>query len=153
MSAKGHENFKLVNLTPPAAIIDDSAVTVAELDTQGWDHARIVAILGATDIAVTALKVAESDASGSGFAAVTGLVFGTSTDIDGNTSVLPSATDDNGLFVFDIDLRGRKRYLDVWATVGDGAAGTFIAIIAELFRGDAMPITVAGHGTTGMLKL
>ena len=82
-----------------------------------------------------------------------GAVFGTSTDIDGNTSALPSATDDDKFFVVDIDLRGRKRYLDVSATIGDGSAGTFIAIFAELFRGDAMPITVAGHGAGGMLKL
>jgi hypothetical protein len=153
MSAKSIENFKLVNLTPPAAIIDDSAVTVAELDTKNWDHARIVVILGATDIAMTALKVTESDTSGSGHADVTGMVFGTSTDIDGNTSALPAADDDNGIFVFDIDLRGRKRYLDVSATVGDGAAGTYVAIIAELYRGESMPTTVAGHGCAGMLKL
>lgn len=153
MSAKSIENFKLVNLTPPAAIIDDSAVTVAELDTKGWGHARIIVILGATDIAMSALSVTESDTSGSGHAAVTGLVYGTSTDIDGNTSALPTADDDNGLFVFDIDLRGRKRFLDLSATVGDGAAGTYVTIIAELFRGEAMPITVAGHGCAGLLKL
>lgn len=153
MSQKHHENFKLVNLTPPAAIIDNSAVTVAELDTKGWDHVRIIVALGATDIAMTVLKVTESDTTGSGHADVTGLVFGTSTDIDGDTSVIPTATDDNGFFVFDIDMRGRKRFLDLGATVGDGAAGTFIAIFAEMFRGEAMPTTVAGHGAAGMLKL
>jgi hypothetical protein len=153
MGAASIENFKLVNLTPPAAIIDNSAVTVAELDTKGWDHARIIVILGATDIAMSALKVTESDTTGSGHADVTGLVYGTSTDIDGSTSVLPTADDDNGIFVFDIDLRGRKRFLDMGATVGDGAAGTYVTIIAELFRGDTMPTTVAGHGCAGMLKL
>ena len=145
------QQVKYVNLTPPAAIIDNSAVTVAELDTLGWDYANIVAILGATDIAMTALSVTESDASGLGHAAVTGLVYGTSTDIDGNTSALPTATDDNGFFVFQIDLRGRKRYLDVSATVGDGTAGTFITIIAILSRGDTGPSTVAGMGAAGVL--
>jgi len=148
-----HRNFKLVSVTPPAAIIDDSAVTTAEIDTQGWDWARIIVYLGATDIAMTALKITESDASGSGHADVTGLVYGTSEDIDGDTSALPAADDDNGFFIFDIDLRGRKRYLDVGATVGDGAAGTYITILAELFRGDTRPTTVAGHGAGGMLEL
>lgn len=147
------ENFKLVAVTPPAAIIDDAAVTTAEIDTLGFAHARIIVVLGATDIAMTALKVTESDTSASGHADVTGLVYGTSTDIDGSTSALPSATDDDGFFVFDIDLRGRKRYLDVAATVGDGTTGTYITILAELFTADAMPTTVAGHGCTGMLKL
>lgn len=144
---------KFVNLTPPAAIIDNSAVTVAELDTLGYDHAQIVVILGATDIAMSALSVTESDASGSGHAAVTGLVYGTSTDIDGTTSTLPAADDDNGIFLFDIDLRGRKRYLDMSATVGDGTAGTFITIIAVLSSADESPTTVAGTGCAGVLQL
>jgi len=145
------QQIKYVNLTPPAAILDNTAITVAELDTLGWDYARIIVILGATDIALTVLKVTESDASGSGHADVTGLVFGTSTDIDGSTSALPTATDDNGFFVFQIDLRGRKRYLDMGATIGDGTAGGFVTIIAELSRGDTGPTTVAGMGATGVL--
>ena len=153
MSAQAIENFKLVGVTPPAAIIDNAAATTAEVDTKGWDHCRIIAYLGATDIAMTVLKVTESDTSGSGHADVTGAVFGTSTDIDGSTSTLPSATDDNNFFVVDIDLRGRKRYLDVSATIGDGTSGTFITIWAELYRGESLPTSVAGHGAGGMLKL
>ncbi len=56
---------------------------------------------------------------------VTGLVYGTSAGIAGTTSALPTATDDNKCFKFEIDLRGRKRYLDLVATCGDGATGTF----------------------------
>jgi len=147
------QKVKYVSMTPPAAIIDDSAVTVAEIDTVGWDYLTIVCQVGATDIAMTALKVTESDASASGHADVTGLVFGTSTDIDGNTSALPSATDDDGFFVFNIDLRGRKRYIDMGAVVGNGSAGTFIAIFGILSRGDTGPNTVAGMGATGALEL
>ena len=51
------QNVKLVNLTPPAAIVDDASFTVAELDTKGWDYAQIVVQLGATDTAMTALAV------------------------------------------------------------------------------------------------
>lgn len=147
------ENFKLFSVTPPAAIIDNAAATTAEIDTKGWDHCRIIAYLGATDIAMVALKVTESDTTGANHADVTGLVFGTSTDIEGATSALPSATDDNKFFVFDINLRGRKRFLDVSATIGDGSAGTYVAIFAELYRGEALPVTKAGHGVGGMLKL
>ncbi len=147
------ENYKLMSITPPAAIVDDASATTAEIDMKGWDHARIVVALGATDIAMTALSVTESDTTGSGHAAITGAVFGSSLDIDGNTSALPSATDDNGFFVVDIDMRGRKRFLDVVATAGNGSAGTYIAIHAELFRGDVMPVTVAGHGATGLLQI
>lgn len=133
------KNVKYVAVTPPAAIVDNASYTTGEIDTLGFAYLTIVAHLGATDIAMTALKVTESDTSGSDHADVTGLVYGTSTDIDGNTSALPSATDDNKFFVFNIDLRGRKRYIDVTATAGDGTAGTFLTIIGILSRGATGP--------------
>ena len=135
------QNIKYVAVTPPAAIIDNASATTAEIDTLGFDYLTVVAHLGATDIAMTALAVTESDTTGSGHANVTGLVYGTSTDIDGNTSALPSADDDNKFFVFQIDLRGRKRYIDVTATCGDGAAGTYLTIIGMLSRADDTPVT------------
>ena len=82
---------------------------------------------------MAALAVQESEASDmTGAVDVTGLVFGTSTNTAGSTSALPSATDDNKFFVFKIDLRGRKRYLDLIATAGDGTAGTFLTAFAIL---------------------
>lgn len=147
------QNMKYVSLTPPAAIIDDASVTVAELDTKGWDYCKIVVYLGATDIAMTALTVTESDTAGSGHANVTGLIWGTSADIEGTTSTLPSATDDNKFFIFDINLLGRKRYLDVTATIGDGTAGAFIAIWAELSRAKETPIAASTRGAQQILRV
>jgi len=146
------EHVKYVAITPPAALIDNASATTAEIDTQGWDYLTIVAHLGATDIAMTALKVTESDTTGSGHADLTGLVYGTSTDIDGSTSALPTATDDNGFFVFNIDLRARKRFIDVTATVGDGTSGAYLTIIGILSRGDTAPTSVSGMGATGVLQ-
>lgn len=137
------QNIKYVSITPPGAILDNASATTAEIDTLGFDYLNIVCQVGATDIAMTALKVTESDTSGSDHADVTGLVFGTSTDIDGNTSALPSATDDNKFFVFQIDLRGRKRYIDLTATMGDGTAGGYFAAFGLLSRGDDSPTTEA----------
>jgi len=151
--SKQFDNFKMASVTPPAAIVDNASFTTAEVDTAGWDMARIVVYLGATDIAMAALKVTESNTSASGHADITGAVFGTSTDIDGSTSALPTATDDNKFFVVDLDLRGRKRYLDVVATAGDGSTGTYAAIWCELYRGDAMPSSKTGHGVGGMLRV
>ena len=147
------ERVKYLSITPPAAIVDNASLTTAEIDTKGYDHCTIVCYLGATDIAMTALKVTESDASGSGHADVTGLVYGTSVDIDGATSSLPSANDDNKFFVFDVDLRGRKRYLDVTATVGNGDTGAFVTILAILSQADTAPVTKAGMGVAGFLAV
>jgi hypothetical protein len=146
------QNFKLVSMTPPALIVDNTDYTVAEIDTAGYEYANIICYLGATDIAMAALKVTESDTTGSGHADVTGLVMGTSTDINGNTSALPSSTDDDKFVRFDIDLRGRKRYLDMVATAGDGSAGTYMAVFAILWPKIA-PNTVAECGCDTVLRV
>ena len=71
--------------------------------------------------------------------------FAESTNSAGGTSSLPSATDDNKFFVFDVNLQGRKRYLDLSATCGDGSAGTFACAWAELYRGEKVPATATIH--------
>lgn len=147
------QDMKFVNLTPPAAIVDDASLTVAELDTKGWDYCQIVLILGATDIGVTAMQITESDVTASGHTAVTGLVWGTSLDIEGATSVLPSATDDNGFHVAEIDLRGRKRFLDATITVGDGTSGGYYTVIAILSRGENVANTNTARGTTQICRV
>ena len=147
------QSVKYVSVTPPAAIVDNASYTTAEIDTYGWDYAKIVCYVGATDIAMTALKVQESDSSGSGHADVTGLVYGTSSDVGGSTSTLPSATDDNKFFVFNIDLKQRKRYLDLVATAGDGSAGTFMSAHCELSRGAEAPNTAAAAGAGNILRV
>lgn len=143
---------KIVGITPPAAIIDNAAATTAEIDTLGFDYATIYVYFGAMDIAATTMKVTESDTAGSGHADVTGLIFGTSNTIAGSASTLPSATDDNKFFAFEIDLRGRKRYLDLSLTLGDGAAGTYVAAFVILERAANMPTTAALRGCSQILR-
>ncbi len=101
---------------------------------------------------MTALTITESDTSGSGHAAVTGLVWGTSTNLDGSTSALPSSTDDNTFQIADIDLRGRKRYIDVTATVGNGTAGAFVTILGILSRASQTPRTISDVGANEVLR-
>lgn len=124
------QNVKVVNVTPPAAIKDNASFATTTIDTAGFNKVAIYFALGATDIAMTALKVQESDDSGmSGAADITGAVYGAT-----GAPALPSADDDNKIFGFFIDLKGRKRYLDVVATAGDGSTGTFGACTAHLYN-------------------
>lgn len=146
------QTTKFLNITPPAAIVDNASWATVEIDTLGWDFLQIVAILGATDIAMAALAVTQSDTSGSGHANITGLVWGTSTNTDGTTSALPSAGDDNTIQLAEIDLRGKKRYIDVTATGGDGSAGAFLCIIAILSRGKDAPVTATERGCNEILR-
>lgn len=146
------QQTKFVSITPPGAIVDAAAYTTASIDTLGWDYCQVGVYLGATDIAMVALAMQESDTDGS-FADITGLVFGTSNQISGSASTLPSATDDNKFFVFDIDLRGRKRYLNLDATAGDGTAGTYLTAFAILSRGKDGPVTAAERGASQILRV
>jgi hypothetical protein len=142
---------KMVSVTPPAAKLDNASATTAEIDTLGYRFAVINVYLGDTDIAAAALKVQESDVSGSGFADITGTRFGTDNQDTGAASALPSANDDNKFFQIFIDLRGRKRYLDVVFTAGDGTTGTFAAIWCELYRGEKAPRLASESGVAQRL--
>jgi len=133
----------------PAAILDDSSATASEIDCKGASYAEIVLQLGATDIAVTALKLQEGDTSGGSFTDVSGADFDGGENTDGVALALPSATDDNQTCAFQVNLVGRKRFLKVVATFGDGTAGGFIAGITRLSRQSVMPdidATIANGG-------
>lgn len=148
------QNQKVVMLTPPAAIVDNAAFVTTRLDTLGWEYCTIYCFFGAIDIAMVTLKVQESDADTMvGAADISGLVYGTSTLPESSTtSSLPSATSDNSIFAFDISLIGRKRYLDVSATGGDGAAGTYLTIVAVLSRAKEAPNTASERGLAAVLR-
>lgn len=146
---------KIQMVIQPAAIVDNTAFTTAEIDTAGFDYCQIYVAVGATDIAMAVLKVQESNTSGSGMADISGLDFDGDTAIGGSAAALPSATDDNKVFACDIDLRGRKRYLDLSATAGDGAAGTFAVAWAVLSRGEegVGPSTPSDRGCENILRV
>ena len=144
---------KFVQVIPPVAIKDNTAWVSGIIDTIGWAYCTIIVNLGATDIAVALLKVQEALTSGGSYSDVDGLVFGTSNNISGSASTLPSATDDDTLFAFDIDLKDRLRFLDLQATAGNGAAGSFMSAIAILSRGKQAPITAAQRGASQILRV
>jgi hypothetical protein len=132
---------KIVSITPPAAIIDNASATTASVDCKGWDYAVITVYLGAMDIAVSAMKLQEAD-DDSTYADITGATF---------AAALPQATDDNKFYRFFVDLKGRKRYLDLVLTLGDGAAGTYCTAWAELSRGENAPYDATTRGLGGQV--
>jgi hypothetical protein len=134
-------------LTPPQ-LIDNATAATTEIDTvqngMKYDYVDIYLITGAMDIGITALKVTESDTSGSGHADIPGATF---------ASALPGATDDNKIWHFGLDCRGRKRYLDLNFTCGDGTAGVYCCAIALLSRAHESPNTAAKRGFAGEILM
>lgn len=149
---------KLFAVLNPAAILDNTSPTTNVIDCSGFNHVRIVVWLGATDIALTALKLQEADAASdattlTGGADITDSVFGTAANDTGSASTLPSATDDGKFYTFEVDGRGRKKFLKPVITIGDGAAGGFIVCWAELDRGEVVPSTAASKGVAQNMRI
>jgi hypothetical protein len=68
-------------------------------------------------------------------------------------AALPGATDDNKLYAVQVDMRGRKRYLDLTLTGGDGAAGTYAAAFAVLHNPQEAPDSAEERGFAGELSV
>jgi hypothetical protein len=132
--------------------LDNATATSYVIDTAGVDYVNIDVVIGATDIALTALKVQESDAitnsttltSG---ADITGLVYGA------NGSTLPSATDDNKIFSFEINTQGRKRYLQLVAVAGNGTTGVALAAQYNAGKVANQSLDAAGKGVAAVLNV
>jgi hypothetical protein len=138
------QQAKYVAAIKPAAILDNTSATATVVDTTGYDYATVIVQLGATDIAVTALKLQASSTSGGTYADITGATFDGGSGMGGATLALPSATDDGQTCVFQVDMRGKEPFLKLVATFGDGTSGGFIAAVAVLSRGKIAPTTSTG---------
>ena len=134
------------NDDPVGAYGDANPVSV---DTLGFSRADIYVIVGATDIAATALGVYSGTAAASGaddsdYTAVTGLqASGASGD-----GRLPQADDDNKVFHFGIDLKNDdiKQYLALDCTAGNGTAGTYFAAFVVLSQAEEAPTSDTERG-------
>ena len=141
MSMYGYER-KIVQAIAPL-LVDNASATAVEIDTQGFAAMDVIVHVGATDIAISALKLTECDTSG-----------GTFTDVSGGTfTTLPSATDDNKFWVWHVDLRGKKRFFKVVCTVGDGTLGANVAAQAELYRAAITPSSATTRGAAAELNI
>jgi len=144
---------KYVTAIAPTAIIDDASAVAAEIDLQDAAYAEIILQLGATDIAITALKLQESDTSGGSFVDVAGATFDGGLNTEGVALALPSATDDGQTLAFQVNAIGRKRFLKVVATFGNGTAGGFIAGVARLSSLGKVPTVDTSLASGGICRV
>ena len=123
----------------------DTNPTESYVDTLGFDSALVLISLGATGASgISALKLQESDASGSGYTDIVDFDGdSTYTDIEGSTLALPGAGNDDEVWVVHIDLRGRKRYLK--CVVDSATNASVLGVTAVLGRAGESIATNAGH--------
>lgn len=137
----------------PAAIIDNASATATAIDCQGYSYLEVPVQLGATDIAVTALRLEESDLIGSGYVDIPGANFNGGSNVDGVALALPIATDDNQPHVFQVNLVGRRRFIRVVCTFGDGVAGGFVAATARLSSANFLPPLSTDKAAGGICRV
>ncbi len=153
-------DYKVLEVIAPAAIVDAAAFTSNVIDTLGADFLEIIVHFGAMDIAVSAMKLTEAEIATNGTTLdagtvvdITASIVGTAALDTGVTSALPSASADNTYFKYEIDLRGRKRYIKLNLTGGDGSAGTYAEATAMLKRLEKVPVTAAQKGCAQVMRI
>lgn len=133
------QKAKYVAAVSPAALIDNASATAAAIDCKGARYAEIIGVQGATDIAMTALKLQECETSGGSYADIPGATFSAGLDTDGTALALPSATDDNQIPVFQVNMDKRMRFIKVVATFADGSVGGYFTAVARLSELSKVP--------------
>ena len=130
-----------------AASVAASATHSHEIDTAGFKYASIDVVYSpftaATASYASVLKVQESDTSGSGQADISGLSI---------TAGAGSTTGANSGAVarFNIDLRGRKRYLTVVTSPGNTVA---VVTNARLSKGEQHAVSATDAGVNNIASL
>lgn len=135
------------SVTKAAASVAASATHSHEIDTAGFKYATIDVVYSpftaATAAFASVCKVQESDTSGSGQADVTGL------------SITAGAGSTTGAAVgavarFNVDLRGRKRYLTVTTSPGNTVA---IVTNARLSKAEQAGVSASEVGVNNVASL
>lgn len=115
-----------------AKVVDGASIAHA-IDCKGYAHASIdvcyepVAAAGTASAVATVCKLQSSDTDGS-YADLTGYVGGTDFTVP-----TPANTTDTVVVRFDVDLRGKKRYLNVASTL---QASGGVASVVRLSKGE-----------------
>lgn len=135
------------SVTKAAASVAASATHSHEIDTLGFKYATIDVVYSpftaATAAYASVCKVQESDASGSGQADVTGLAITAGAGATTGASVGAVAR-------FNVDLRGRKRYLTVVTSPGNTVA---VVSNARLSKGEEHAVTATETGVDNVASL
>jgi hypothetical protein len=125
-----------------------SATHSLEIDTMGFEYASIDVLFSPftaaspPTTAATVLRVAHSDTSGSGQSNVSGFVAGTDFTVAAGVTATAAVGYSHR---FDIDLRGKRRYLTVYATP---ASTCGVITSCRLGKGEVGPMDATGKGVS-----
>lgn len=132
-------------VTGSAVATNSSTTALLRLDTLGHDYASIDVIYGATLAGGTNSSVAQvltlkhSDAATSGYDTISGYPTVAAPAYAANTASSSVAS----IIRFDVDMRGKKRYLEVASSPNTLAT---VTIVARLGKSEEHPTAASGKG-------
>ncbi|MEM6392516.1 MAG: hypothetical protein AAF797_07065 [Planctomycetota bacterium] len=138
-----------LNAIPPAEIKDDAAfvsnvIDLGTVQAAGADRLVFFVQLGSIDADLSVLKLVESDTLTN--ATTLGGTPADVLDALDQLTAAPGAADDSKLIRVELDLGSpRKRYVQLQATAGNGAAGTYLSALAVLTH---VNTPTAGNGAS-----
>lgn len=134
------QGLKSVVALGPISFSAAGTAISASIDTKAYEELQLVVTKTThSNDYITVLNIQQSDDTVlTNFAAVTGYVAGTDWTLASLTGGTNAATE-KAAGVFNIDLRGKKRYFRVLVT--NGAVTGIVGITGTLARGEQAPIT------------
>jgi hypothetical protein len=138
------QGLKSVVALGPISFTNAGTAISASVDAKGYEELQLVVTktTHASDY-ITVFNIQQSDDTVlTNFAAVTGYVAGTDWTLASLTGGTNAATE-KAAGVFNIDLRGKKRYFRVLVT--NGAATGIVGITGTLARAEQAPITATNQ--------
>lgn len=127
----------------PTQTAATNATASGTMDTRGFKYAEVMvnlSALNATGSVPTVCTISECDTSNGSFATFSGMVSGTDYTLPTSypTTSATTLTATSPIYArFGIDLRGRKRYLQLEVT--PGTTTSYITGIAKLTNAEEMP--------------
>lgn len=125
---------------------NQATTAVLRLDTLGYDYASIDVLYGPTSFAAgtnssvaSVLTLKHSDSQSTGYDTIAGYPTVSAPASSANTASSTSST----LIRFDVDMRGRKRYLEVTSSPHTTAV---VAMVARLGKGEVGPASASEKG-------
>lgn len=121
------------------------------VDTQGYDYAKIVYVTAKATAASSqdALNLAEDDTLATAFT--------DATEVDGfdgtaDYTITAESTSYSNTYVFNVDLKGRKRYLAMTYESDATHSGCMVAILGRKADGDEATVATTAHGTRNIVN-
>ena len=135
------QDSKYMTLLAPIAVTATVTGTAVDSVQQGvkFDYATVIVQAGViqTTVAIGGLKVQESD-DNSNWVDIAGTA---------NVAALTATTDNGKFYIYQLDMKKRKRYLRF--SLAGTSTGLLAGVTCILSRAKEAPYTAAQHGATG----